>query len=172
MMQIVLLPQALTAMLPAIVSQLVVILKDTALGGILIGFVELRRVAGTAASFYRNVRADLHRDRGHLHPAQSRADQLGRVPGEPGPPAARRTGDNPAEPAPAVGPAQAPGLTETAQAARTDRHRLGSSRTTDDGIGPAGCAARRAVVPSGVVVAGRQRAISVALDSRMTVTRT
>ncbi|MEO5833838.1 MAG: amino acid ABC transporter permease [Nakamurella sp.] len=55
MMQIVLLPQAFTAMLPAIVSQLVVVLKDTALGGILIGFVELRRVAGTAASFYRNV---------------------------------------------------------------------------------------------------------------------
>lgn len=55
MMQIVLLPQALTAMLPAIVSQLVVVLKDTALGGILIGFVELRRVAGTAASFYKNV---------------------------------------------------------------------------------------------------------------------
>ncbi len=55
MMKIVLLPQALTAMLPAIVSQLVVVLKDTALGGILIGFVELRRVAGTAASFYKNV---------------------------------------------------------------------------------------------------------------------
>lgn len=55
MMNLVLLPQAFTAMLPAIVSQLVVILKDTALGGILIGFVELRRVAGTAASFYKNL---------------------------------------------------------------------------------------------------------------------
>ncbi len=54
-MTLILLPQALTAMLHAIVSQLVVILKDTALGGILIGFVELRRVAGTAAAAYKNV---------------------------------------------------------------------------------------------------------------------
>jgi len=51
----VLLPQALTAMLPAIVSQLVVILKDTALGGILVGYVELRRAAGTSASNYQNL---------------------------------------------------------------------------------------------------------------------
>ncbi len=50
MMTLVLLPQALTAMLPAIVSQLVVIVKDTALGGILIQLVELRRSGGTAAS--------------------------------------------------------------------------------------------------------------------------
>jgi glutamate transport system permease protein len=51
----VLLPQALTAMLPAIVSQLVVILKDTALGGILVGYVELRRAAATSASNYQNL---------------------------------------------------------------------------------------------------------------------
>ena len=37
-------------MLPAVVSQLVVIVKDTALGGILVGYVELRRAANTAAS--------------------------------------------------------------------------------------------------------------------------
>ncbi|WP_101254969.1 amino acid ABC transporter permease [Streptomyces barkulensis] len=37
----VLLPQAVTAMLPALVSQLVVIVKDTALGGALLGYMEL-----------------------------------------------------------------------------------------------------------------------------------
>ncbi|MFB7031069.1 MULTISPECIES: amino acid ABC transporter permease [unclassified Streptomyces] len=37
----VLLPQAVTVMLPALVSQLVVIVKDTALGGALLGFPEL-----------------------------------------------------------------------------------------------------------------------------------
>ncbi|MGW0122966.1 amino acid ABC transporter permease [Streptomyces sp. NPDC003327] len=37
----VLLPQAVTVMLPALVSQLVVIVKDTALGGALLGFSEL-----------------------------------------------------------------------------------------------------------------------------------
>jgi glutamate transport system permease protein len=37
----VLLPQAVTAMLPALVSQLVVIVKDTALGGAVLGFDEL-----------------------------------------------------------------------------------------------------------------------------------
>ncbi|MFH8616995.1 amino acid ABC transporter permease [Streptomyces sp. NPDC017979] len=40
-MTFVLLPQAVTAMLPALVSQLVVIVKDTALGGALLGFTEL-----------------------------------------------------------------------------------------------------------------------------------
>ncbi|KAF4405205.1 MULTISPECIES: amino acid ABC transporter permease [Streptomyces] len=40
-MSYVLLPQAVTAMLPALVSQLVVIVKDTALGGALLGFGEL-----------------------------------------------------------------------------------------------------------------------------------
>ncbi|MEU5400362.1 amino acid ABC transporter permease [Streptomyces sp. NPDC005963] len=40
-MTFVLLPQAVTAMLPALVSQLVVIVKDTALGGVLLGLGEL-----------------------------------------------------------------------------------------------------------------------------------
>ncbi|WP_306327558.1 amino acid ABC transporter permease [Streptomyces venezuelae] len=40
-MTYVLLPQAVTVMLPALVSQLVVIVKDTALGGALLGFAEL-----------------------------------------------------------------------------------------------------------------------------------
>ncbi|MFI6288557.1 amino acid ABC transporter permease [Streptomyces sp. NPDC051018] len=40
-MTYVLLPQAVTAMLPALVSQLVVIVKDTALGGAILGFSEL-----------------------------------------------------------------------------------------------------------------------------------
>lgn len=40
-MAFVLLPQAVTAMLPALVSQLVVIVKDTALGGVLLGLNEL-----------------------------------------------------------------------------------------------------------------------------------
>jgi len=51
----ILLPQAITTMLPAVVSQLVVVVKDTALGGILVGYVELRRSAGTSASAYRNL---------------------------------------------------------------------------------------------------------------------
>lgn len=41
LMLYVLLPQAVTAMLPALVSQLVVIVKDTALGGWMLGFDEL-----------------------------------------------------------------------------------------------------------------------------------
>ncbi|MEU6234381.1 amino acid ABC transporter permease [Kitasatospora sp. NPDC047058] len=40
-MRHVLLPQSVAAMMPAIVSQLVVIVKDTALGGALLGFSEL-----------------------------------------------------------------------------------------------------------------------------------
>lgn len=54
MMTQILLPQALTAMLPAVVAQLVVVVKDTALGGILVGFVELRRSAQNAASNFSN----------------------------------------------------------------------------------------------------------------------
>ncbi|MGH3878960.1 MAG: amino acid ABC transporter permease [Actinophytocola sp.] len=48
----ILLPQAVTVMLPAIVSQMVVIVKDTALGGALLGFPELIAQARPAASFY------------------------------------------------------------------------------------------------------------------------
>jgi glutamate transport system permease protein len=52
MMRLVLLPQAVTAMLPAIVSQIVVIVKDTALGGYMMTFPELLSSATTASSFY------------------------------------------------------------------------------------------------------------------------
>ncbi|MER6676305.1 amino acid ABC transporter permease [Streptomyces sp. NPDC000983] len=54
-MATILLPQAVTAMLPAIVSQLVVIVKDTALGGIMLGFTELLNARGTLAANYANV---------------------------------------------------------------------------------------------------------------------
>ncbi|WP_448315720.1 amino acid ABC transporter permease [Streptomyces sp. CO7] len=52
MMRQILLPQAVTAMLPAIVSQLVVIVKDTALGGYMLTFPELLSNANTASSYY------------------------------------------------------------------------------------------------------------------------
>jgi glutamate transport system permease protein len=56
----ILLPQAVTAMLPAIVSQLVVIVKDTALGGALVNFSELMAQARPAQSYYgANVIATL-----------------------------------------------------------------------------------------------------------------
>lgn len=56
----VLLPQSVTLMLPAIVSQLVVIVKDTALGGALLNFSELIAQARPAQSFYgANVIATL-----------------------------------------------------------------------------------------------------------------
>ncbi|MGW7067975.1 amino acid ABC transporter permease [Streptomyces sp. NPDC054855] len=51
----VLLPQSVTAMLPALVSQLVVIVKDTALGGAMLNFTELLNARKTAASFYGSV---------------------------------------------------------------------------------------------------------------------
>ncbi|MEV7246100.1 amino acid ABC transporter permease [Streptomyces sp. NPDC093248] len=51
----ILLPQAVTVMLPAIVSQLVVIVKDTALGGVMLGFAELLSERGTLAANYANV---------------------------------------------------------------------------------------------------------------------
>ncbi|MEU6776895.1 amino acid ABC transporter permease [Streptomyces sp. NPDC046759] len=51
----ILLPQAVTAMLPAIVSQLVVIVKDTALGGVMIGYAELLSERGTLAANYADV---------------------------------------------------------------------------------------------------------------------
>ncbi|MFF4363003.1 amino acid ABC transporter permease [Streptomyces sp. NPDC001604] len=51
----ILLPQAVTAMLPAIVSQLVVIVKDTALGGVMIGYSELLSARSTFAANYANV---------------------------------------------------------------------------------------------------------------------
>ncbi|PBC60833.1 amino acid ABC transporter permease [Streptomyces sp. Tue6028] len=51
----ILLPQAVTVMLPAIVSQLVVIVKDTALGGVLLQFTELLNARSTLAANYANV---------------------------------------------------------------------------------------------------------------------
>ncbi|MGB3771789.1 MAG: amino acid ABC transporter permease [Rhodococcus sp. (in: high G+C Gram-positive bacteria)] len=52
-MRIVLLPQAITAMLPAIISQMVVALKDSALGYI-IGYVEVVRSGQQIGAFYGN----------------------------------------------------------------------------------------------------------------------
>lgn len=54
-MRSILLPQAVTAMLPAIVSQLVVIVKDTALGGVMLNFTELLNSRQTLAANYANV---------------------------------------------------------------------------------------------------------------------
>ncbi|WP_200262748.1 amino acid ABC transporter permease [Streptomyces sp. HSG2] len=51
-MRLVLLPQAVTAMLPAIVSQMVVIVKDTALGGAVLTFSELLSSASTMSGYY------------------------------------------------------------------------------------------------------------------------
>ncbi len=57
-MRLVQLPQAVTAMLPALVSQMVIALKDSALG-YQIGFIELIRSGQQAASYYRNFFAAL-----------------------------------------------------------------------------------------------------------------
>ncbi|WP_327382936.1 MULTISPECIES: amino acid ABC transporter permease [unclassified Streptomyces] len=51
----VLIPQAVTAMLPALVSQLVVILKDTAIGGALLGFAELLSTNRQISANYSNT---------------------------------------------------------------------------------------------------------------------
>ncbi|MBX9397701.1 amino acid ABC transporter permease [Streptomyces sp. TRM72054] len=51
-MRYVLLPQSVTAMLPAIVSQLVVIVKDTALGGALLNFPDLMAAVRPMSAFY------------------------------------------------------------------------------------------------------------------------
>jgi glutamate transport system permease protein len=51
-MRFILLPQAVTAMLPAIVSQLVVIVKDTALGGAVLTFSELLASVGPMSGYY------------------------------------------------------------------------------------------------------------------------
>ncbi|KOU21449.1 MULTISPECIES: amino acid ABC transporter permease [unclassified Streptomyces] len=58
-MTYVLIPQAVTAMLPALVSQLVVILKDTALGGALLGFAELLSTYRQITANYSNAIATL-----------------------------------------------------------------------------------------------------------------
>lgn len=51
-MRFILLPQAVTAMLPALVSQLVVIVKDTALGGAVLTFPELLASVSPMSSYY------------------------------------------------------------------------------------------------------------------------
>ena len=53
LMRLILLPQAVTAMLPALVSQMVVALKDSALG-YLIGYLEVVRSGVMSASYYGN----------------------------------------------------------------------------------------------------------------------
>ncbi|MGW0035800.1 amino acid ABC transporter permease [Gordonia sp. NPDC003376] len=53
MMRIILLPQAITAMLPALISQMVIALKDSALG-YAIGYVEVVRSGIQSASYYGN----------------------------------------------------------------------------------------------------------------------
>ncbi|NDZ92533.1 amino acid ABC transporter permease [Streptomyces sp. SID6673] len=53
MMRIVLLPQAITAMLPALISQMVIALKDSALG-YAIGYIEVVRSGIQSASYYGN----------------------------------------------------------------------------------------------------------------------
>ncbi|WP_137724808.1 amino acid ABC transporter permease [Prescottella subtropica] len=58
MMRLILLPQAITTMLPALVSQMVVALKDSALG-YQIGYIELIRSGQQSASYYRNFFAAL-----------------------------------------------------------------------------------------------------------------
>jgi glutamate transport system permease protein len=57
-MRLILLPQAITAMLPALVSQLVVVLKDTAIG-YQITFVEMVRQGTVVGSQYGNYLAAL-----------------------------------------------------------------------------------------------------------------
>ncbi|MFI6004707.1 amino acid ABC transporter permease [Streptomyces sp. NPDC051366] len=55
----VLIPQAVTAMLPALVSQLVVILKDTAIGGAVLGLAELLSMNRQISANYSNTIATL-----------------------------------------------------------------------------------------------------------------
>jgi glutamate transport system permease protein len=51
-LRIVLLPQAFRIMLPALISQLVVIVKDTSLGFVVFGFSEFVRTANTVIQFF------------------------------------------------------------------------------------------------------------------------
>ncbi|MCZ4511278.1 amino acid ABC transporter permease [Streptomyces sp. ActVer] len=51
-MRFILLPQAVTAMLPAIVSQLVVIVKDTAIGGAVLNFPDLMAAVSPMSAYY------------------------------------------------------------------------------------------------------------------------
>ncbi|MET9885853.1 amino acid ABC transporter permease [Streptomyces sp. NPDC006430] len=58
-MTYVLVPQAVTAMLPALVSQLVVIIKDTAIGGAVLGLAELLSMNRQISANYSNTIATL-----------------------------------------------------------------------------------------------------------------
>jgi glutamate transport system permease protein len=52
--RLVLLPQAFRIMLPALISQLVVVLKDTSLGGVIINYEELLNIAKQATQILHN----------------------------------------------------------------------------------------------------------------------
>ena len=73
-LRLILLPQAVRRMLPSLVSQLVVLLKDTSLGYI-VGYVELLRVNRELRDFYRQPLHLLavHRDGGALPRCQLHA---------------------------------------------------------------------------------------------------
>ena len=77
-----LLPQAITAMLPSIISQLVVILKDSALG-YSIFYPELLRSGRTLATLQGQPDPHPDRARHDLHRHQLRADQARPLPGTP-----------------------------------------------------------------------------------------
>jgi glutamate transport system permease protein len=51
-LRLILLPQAFRIMLPALISQLVVIVKDTSLGFVVFGFAEFVRTANTVIQFF------------------------------------------------------------------------------------------------------------------------
>ena len=81
----VLLPQALRAMLPTIISQLVVVLKDTALG-FLILYPELlyqARTLGSQGQLGSPILQVALVDRGHLHHDVPAAGAAGELPGAP-----------------------------------------------------------------------------------------
>ena len=81
---IVLLPQAITAMLPSMISQLVVILKDSALG-YWINYLELLNQGKSFGTYQANTIPALIVAARHLHRAQLRAQPAGlggRVPTE------------------------------------------------------------------------------------------
>ena len=75
-LRLILIPQAIRRMLPALISQLVTLLKDTSLGFV-IAYAELLRTAATRSSSGGPTRSDIHGDRGHLH----RRQRLAVVPG-------------------------------------------------------------------------------------------
>ena len=171
MLWIILLPQALTAMLPAVLSQLVVIVKDTALGGqLLIAYPELLRSGRDITANYGNTVATYIIIAIDLHRPQLRADRL-----------RPRRGALVAAPATAAEATRARRMMEMIEsgvvpggvAATT---RLGERSAASGGSGRGErIADRRTARSVGEPPAHArwlQRAISVARDSRMTVTRT